>query len=58
MEGFDVLVDQPSGRELGLVESACAENLFKATLVVVVSVLLGRVDSSDIDNNVKRGDWG
>ena len=54
----DVLVHQASGTELGLVETARAEYLLEPTLVVVVSVLFGVVDSSDVDNNVKRGDWG
>jgi hypothetical protein len=48
------LVDETGRAELDLVKASMAKDLGESTLVVVVSVLLGRVDPSDIDDDIKR----
>jgi hypothetical protein len=51
--GGCLLVDETSGAELGL-ETAKAKDFGETPLMVVVSVFLRRVDSSNVDDNVQR----
>ena len=46
----NVLIDKPSGRELGL--KAMAKDILEFTLVVIESKFFSVVDRSNIDHNV------
>jgi hypothetical protein len=50
--GSDILVDKSSGTELGLVESSMTKDLGETPLMMVISVFLGRVDSSNVDDDI------
>jgi hypothetical protein len=50
--GWDILVDKSSGTELGLVESSMTKDLGETPLVMIVSVFLGWVYSSNVDHDI------
>jgi hypothetical protein len=49
----DSLVHKACRAELDLVKASVTEHLAEAPLVVIVSMLLGRVYATNIDNNVQ-----
>lgn len=53
---IDSLVYKTCRAELDLVKASVTEYLAEAPLVVIVSMLLGRVYATNVDNNVERFD--